>query len=162
VLGTGFEYDLSSPGRSAAAQPSQPPQTPPPAAPGRPSRAAASQSIAPIQEKVMPVRIKRGAKKGTYNFPKMVTLLKELGAEVLCTECSDTTSTSCLYEGCLNWSYFLNDGLGDAEAPAAPAPTKTSKKGSKKSGSKGSKAAKKKAAEAAGPTEEDAAAAMFQ
>lgn len=111
----------------------------------------------------MPIRFKSGPYKGDYNFPRIVTLLKELGAEVPYTKYSDTTSTSYLFKGCLNQSYFINNRLDDTKAPTTPAPatlasTKTSKKRSKKSGSKGSK---KKATEPTGITEEDVAAAIF-
>ena len=68
-----------------------------------------------------------------------------------------------LYKGCLNWSYFFNNGLDDTKAPTAPAsaalaPTKTSKKRLKKSSLKGSKAIKRKATKATKPIEEDAIA----
>jgi hypothetical protein len=65
VLGTTSEYDPTSPGRSATAQP---PQTPTPAPPSRPSRTAASQSTAPIQEKVLPIRFKSGPRKGDVRY----------------------------------------------------------------------------------------------
>ena len=56
-----------------------------------------------------------------------------------------------MFEGCLNWSYFIDDGLdrhSDTETPVAPAPKKASKKGLKKSSLKGLKASKKKVNEA--------------
>jgi hypothetical protein len=65
--------------------------------------------------------------------------------------------TACLYEGCLNWSYFLDDGLDiqyDTGTPASPASNHASKKGSKKSSSKTTK--KKAAKESSGGPAEDA------
>ena len=66
-----------------------------------------------------------------------------------------------MYEGCFNWSYFLNNRLDNTKAPAALAPTKTSKKRLKKSSLKGLKAVKRKATEPARLTEEDVAADLF-
>ncbi|XTI94129.1 hypothetical protein V2W45_1335581 [Cenococcum geophilum] len=109
---------------------------------------------------------KRGAPSIKKQEEAMVTLLKELGAKVPYTKYLDTTSIACLFKGCLNWSYFINNGLDDTKAPTAPAPTalastKTSKKRLKKSSLKGLKAVKRNATKPARLTEEDITADLF-
>jgi len=52
-----------------------------------------------------------------------------------------------LFKGCLNWSYFLDDGLDrhfNTKTPITLALNKAFKKGSKKTDLKGLKALKKK------------------
>ena len=81
-------------------------------------------------------------------MPSVWILLPLISSLKTCFKSHSNFITACLFEGCLNQSYFLDNRLdphSNTKIPAASALSKASKNGSKKSSLK---ALKKKAAKA--------------